>query len=352
MYLSIDQIKTIQLDHTSRCNLACSQCARTGNKNLPMLDLTVQDYQRILEPFEPSTIDLFHCGNYGDVIASPTFDDTLDYCLNQGITRIRISTNGSARRPSWWQELARKLGPQSTVTFAIDGLENTNHIYRTNSRWSIIKNNIESFIRAGGRARWHYIVFDHNIDDLESAQRYATDIGVERFSIKNSSRFVTSSGYDKKLLTVLPEPNNQNINDHEQIVKLWGSFDRYVSSTQITCKYQQQRTIYVDFDTRVWPCCWVGAPLFFDNDTPQRQSIMSLLNKYEDDFNKLNTHSWNQILNHEFFRTELESSWNNSTDDTEYPRLYTCGRTCGNKYQFSSGYGHNINTVILNENKT
>ena len=352
MYLTIDQIETIQLDHTSRCNLLCSQCARTNNKLLPMKDLTVTDYEKILKPFVGKDITLFHCGNYGDVIVSPTFDETLDYCLNLGFTKIKISTNASARNPAWWANLAKLLGKKSTVTFAIDGLEKTNHLYRKNSSWKKISKNLESFISAGGRARWHYILFDHNLDDLEPAQQYAKSIGVESFSIKNSSRFLTSYGSEQNLLTVFPEPNNKNIDDHNNIIKNYGSFETYLENTTIDCKYKKQKTIYVDFETRVWPCCWVGAPLFFAHDTIQKQHIVKVLNKYGYNFNSLNYHSWDEILHNNFYFQELENSWSNNFADSKNPRLSTCGRTCGEKFEFSSGYGQNINVVNFYENKT
>ena len=47
----------------------------------------------------------------------------------------------------------------------------------------------------------------------------------------------------------------------------------------------------------------------------------------------------------EFFQTYLERSWNNPND--KYKRIYTCGRTCGQKFEFSSGYGKNWNTKEL-----
>lgn len=350
MYLNLDEIKTIQLDHTSRCNLGCSQCARTyHNDILPIVDLTVDDYKKILEPFDASKIELLHCGNFGDVIASPTFDETLDYCLERGVEIFKISTNGSARNTQWWKELATKIGKKSVVTFAIDGFENTNHIYRKNSNWKKIKENLEAFIEAGGRAKWNYILFEHNIQDLEISQEYAKTIGVERFSIKNSSRFLTVNDYDKKVFKILPEPNNKNIKDHEQIVEHYGTFDNYVSTTNISCKYKTQKIIFVDFETRVWPCTWTAAPIFFNKGHLQRNSIDILLEKYGNDFNKLNKYSWQEILNHEFFKTKLEESWGNTTNNTENPRLYTCGKTCGEKFEFSSGYGQNITTIKLNE---
>ena len=127
MYIPLDEIKIVQLDHTSRCNLLCPQCARTGNSLMPINDLTLDDYKLIFEPFIGKNISILQCGNYGDVITSPTFDTTLDWCLENNLNKIRIITNGSARNTSWWRELGKKNIQE--VVFSIDGLGDTNHLY-------------------------------------------------------------------------------------------------------------------------------------------------------------------------------------------------------------------------------
>lgn len=53
-----------------------------------------------------------------------------------------------------------------------------------------------------------------------------------------------------------------------------------------------------------------------------------------------------EVFEHDFFQTYLDRSWNNQ-DDT-YKRIYTCGRTCGDKFEFSSGHGKNIKSEKLN----
>ena len=117
------QIHTLQLDHTSRCNLMCPQCARVWeegkslNPAMPIADLTIDDYKILLEPFEDNKVEIFHCGNFGDVIASPTFDETYDYSV-QRARKVKIATNGSARKPEWWRDLAQKGGHKNLVIFA------------------------------------------------------------------------------------------------------------------------------------------------------------------------------------------------------------------------------------------
>jgi MoaA/NifB/PqqE/SkfB family radical SAM enzyme len=344
MYIPFDEIKTIQIDHTSRCNLLCPQCARTEgdkvNSAMPINDLTVDDYKMIFEPFIGKDLGILHCGNYGDVIASPTFDDTLDWCLQNNFNKMRIITNGSARNTAWWKELGKKNIFQ--VVFSIDGLEDTNHLYRVNSNFNKIIENVKAFIEAGGNARWDYLVFEHNKHQVEQAMELAKKIGVQTFNTKNTTRFINSYGYkntvqNKKTEIVKDRTDNPILKDYAAVVKSYGSFEKYVRNTEIVCKYKQEKMIYVDFETRVWPCCWVGAPIHFqgENDV-QKIDIKKILNKFGNDFNKLSIHGWDKVLEHEFYDNYLEKTWEDSTD-----RIYTCGRTCGTGYESSSGYGAN-----------
>ena len=46
-------------------------------------------------------------------------------------------------------------------------------------------------------------------------------------------------------------------------------------------------------------------------------------------------------------KTYLDNSWNAQTD--KFKRIYTCGRTCGEKFEFSSGHGKNKNDKELQQ---
>lgn len=360
MYLGISEIRTLQLDHTSRCNLRCPQCARTSGTGGPHSgypanrDLSVENYRLLLEPFRDRTLKIFHCGNYGDAVASPTFVETLDFAMDYVPgAYFTVITNGSLQTPEWWAAFGRKLRtrPPSQVCFSVDGLEDTNPIYRVGSNFRRIIANIEAFTGAGGRARWDYLVFEHNRHQVGAARELAARLGVAEFNLKNTSRFVVtdSEKYEavvqNKKTTVRDIAQNPNREAYEKIKREYASFDDYAASTPITCKYQRDHALYVDFEMRLWPCCWMGAPLYSEDRTlTQTRHIERLMAKYGADFNRLDLHGWD-ILQHDFFSRYLARSWERNFNDADTPRLFTCGRTCGEKYEFSSGYGKNKNPV-------
>ena len=115
-YLTIDSINSIQIDHTSRCNCLCPQCARVSegivNPRMPIDELTVEDYKVIFPSTIIKQVELItQCGNYGDIVASNTILDCLEWLRENGSTaHINIMTNGSARTAAWWKRLASIIG--------------------------------------------------------------------------------------------------------------------------------------------------------------------------------------------------------------------------------------------------
>ena len=352
MYMKLADIQEIQLDHTSRCQLKCSQGARTfgGWSEYPEnqnLDLTLEDYKVLLEPFPQGQLRLFHCGNYGDALASPTFDNTFDYSLSRDPKSIMIITNGSLRSSKWWSELAQRGGKKLKVAFSIDGLEDTNHIYREGAIFRKIIENAKAFISEGGRARWDFIEFKHNYHQIELAEEIAHEIGFEEFNVKYTARFASEGNKavtNNKKQKVEDTDTNKNQSDRVDIIKSYGSFDEYVNKTEISCKTQKRNSVFVDMHMRLWPCCWLGAPLYLKKKSAQTESFIHFLDLYGHDFNSLRVHGW-KVLEHEFFNSYLESSW--KSPDERFKRIYTCGRTCGEKFEFSSGYGQNRNVKVL-----
>lgn len=326
-YLTIDEVRAFNIEHTSRCNLKCPQCARVVdgkiNPMLNMQDVSLGYYKWLFPKAFCNQLDfIFFCGNYGDPIASATFFDCAKYLAENGV-RLSIHTNGSLRGTRYWKELASILNSNGKVIFSIDGLSDTNSKYRVNSNFEKIIENVKSFIRAGGIARWDYLVFDHNYHQVEEARGLAKKLGFKSFNEKKTKRFINNKNYK----------SNKGEGKFGSIIERYGSWKNYIDQTKISCRYKKDKTLYIDFDMNVWPCCWVGAPLFFyGDDNIQKNQLLNLMSKYEEGFNSLYYYSLEEILNHRWFKYDLMNSWSKTMDEG---KLMTCGRTCGTEYKFS-----------------
>ena len=359
-YIKSADIKVVHLEHTSKCNLLCPQCARVWKgevtPSLPMADLTLKDYKKLFTPEFSEHIDrVYWCGSYGDGIASGTWMECAFWLRYSGVKSMQLYTNGSARKPDWWKKLALIFNREKDfVYFSIDGLADTNHLYRVNSNFDVIMKNAEAFINAGGNARWDYLVFDHNQHQVEEAKQLARDMGFKAMVVKNTSRFISNENfknsrsdtiekvYDRKTGSKkheVSDDKNRNVSKFDYVIEKYGNWSNYVDATPIRCKTKAERSIYVDFEFNLWPCCWTGAPVYFKStDNIQAAQLKELKSRYEDNFNSLRKHSLDEILAHEWFSNQLNDSWLN-TQKHGNPKLQTCGRTCGTDYEFSSGLG-------------
>jgi MoaA/NifB/PqqE/SkfB family radical SAM enzyme len=359
-YHKLSEIRKLSLDHTSKCNLACPQCARTNNNLLPIDELTLDDYRAIILPIVDTLEGILYCGNFGDAVASNTLLPALTWLYNESEFKgsVNIFTNGSLRDTSWWTELGELIGKRGSVSFSIDGLADTNHIYRVNSNFKKIIDNATAYINAGGIANWDYLVFKHNEEQIEEAKSFAKSLGFKNFKIKQTNRFMENvyspdveQGIKALETSVDPRAKKHKLeitskekyqgtvkSNFSNIIDKHGSWTNYANSCNITCKTKIEGRIFVDFEARVWACTWTAGGIYYtDTHDPQRIDTEKIFNKYGKNFNSLRHHSLEEILNHEYYADKLCSSWTKTRED-EIPKLETCVRFCGSELDTSTGW--------------
>jgi MoaA/NifB/PqqE/SkfB family radical SAM enzyme len=134
----LDTMRVLHLEPTDVCQAACPLCARETDVNFDKEKqhyLTAEFIRQLLGESTISQLDkMFMCGNYGDPAANRQSIDIFSYfrSINPDII-LGMNTNGGLQNTHWWNDLADILNqPQDYVVFSIDGLEDTNHIYRRN----------------------------------------------------------------------------------------------------------------------------------------------------------------------------------------------------------------------------
>jgi MoaA/NifB/PqqE/SkfB family radical SAM enzyme len=200
----IQDIKTIHLEITQNCQASCSMCDRNQNGGLinPHInldELSLDDCKKIFSiDFIKQLNTMYMCGNLGDPIIAKDTLDVFEYFRSHNPKMwLSMNTNAGARDENWWKNLAKIIGKNGAVIFSIDGLNDTNHIYRQGVNWENVMRSATSFISAGGRARWDYLIFQHNQHQVEDARALSIKLGFEKFIAKKSARFITA-GYQKK----------------------------------------------------------------------------------------------------------------------------------------------------------
>ena len=149
--------------------------------------------------------------------------------------------------------LGRKMaGKNVEVIFSIDGLEDTNHIYRRNVIWNKLIDNCTSYINAGGKAHWDMLVYKHNQHQVDDCMELAKTLGFTWFRAKVSKRaFVNGLEFPDKY-------ENPKI-----------------EQGTINCMALQESSMYISATGDAHPCCWLGNDL---NNTLQMADVKATWN--------------------------------------------------------------------------
>ena len=252
---SLDKIKVLHIEATTTCQAACPQCAREDsrfyNHYRDKADLSLHELQQKFDKDFIKNLDkVMFCGNYGDPCANPDLFAMLQFfrSINPDIT-LGINTNGALKSAQWWIDLAHLMtGKNDYVVFAIDGLADTNHIYRQRVVWHKLMTNAKAFISAGGPAHWDMLVFEHNEHQVADCERLARDMGFRWFRTKITNRFEF-----RPVAFINPPKNLAQSKNHFH--------------GNITCNAQQEQSIYLCATGELMPCCFMGVHVFNrDND--------------------------------------------------------------------------------------
>jgi len=230
------------------------------------------------------------------------------------------------------------------VIFSIDGLEDTNHLYRQKVNWNSVMRNAKAFINAGGRARWDFIVFKHNEHQVEEAQQLSNDLGFETFQFKKTGRFFSTASHTGKeshqavnkkgeLTQKLEKPKDKYVNNalhkEQELVTKYGSMDNYYKQVKIDCKVKKEKSIFITAEGMLMPCCWVGGQMYKWYLPPKHSDIWPFIYKQDLD---VKNNSLKEVMNGPFLKA-IENSWK----DESRPKV--CANKCGIEFdQFTEQY--------------
>ena len=356
-------VKEYQLEITTYCNAACPQCPRniSGGKVNPHMPLCHLDRNVIDKTFSTELCNrlsqIFFCGSYGDPIVHPEFLNILrDFRSKNPELWIYIHTNGGYHDTEWWTELASIINGHGKIDFGIDGLEDTNHLYRRNVDFGKAINNAQAFIQAGGKAQWNFIVFKHNQHQIKTAQMLSAILGFEKILFRGTGRFLDHNTLEQKSqwqviptkqetynleVTDLTEYQNDSMKRLDDLKKEYPNIRDYFDTTPIKCDACYNNKVTITAEGLVLPCNFFEHNLydarFYDqsidpssNDlhfVDGKNQVRSFIEKYGFENLNINSRSLEEIFNCDFWE-DLITSWNKDLDNG---RIFECAFSCGQK---------------------
>lgn len=339
MYLS--EPTKLQFELSTMCNALCLGCVRTDAFNFNDKKYIIPDKQYIkldvlkkivLDPKFKSLIELEFCGTIDDPLMHPDFLEFLDWASSVGEYNILIHTNGSLRNKSYWTSLANilKKHRKHIVKFSIDGLEDTNHLYRQNTTWSKIMENAETFINAGGMASWQYLIFPWNEQQIMKAKELSVKMGFFEFMSRHDRSIVTGLGLEK--IKFAKTRSGTGGNTFTKIDKINQSLSEAVKN-EIECNNQIRKMFFIGYDARLWPCCFLHNGRINLDEGKVEILNKRLFEAYGDyHWNDCNVHSISEILDHPFYKNDLVSSWKSQEHGFKTTdRIHRCTEVCNIK---------------------
>lgn len=358
------KIDSFQVETSTYCNVACPLCPRhfmgtsivrptLRQRNIlaPQWDKFLDDMDHIATKEHP--VNMVFCGCHGDPPMTPDWEEIIINTANRPYV-IDVETNGSMRTPESWARVGKAMsnaekeqGIEKIITFSIDGLLDTNKLYRIGIKHERVMANAKAFIDAGGKARWKFIVFEHNKHQVEEAQQIAKDMGFWEFDKHVSTRnwdynYAEVDQKNAKQLAInTPEAitietdvrkarkgtdagsseTTKELNITDEGAKIYREVVESSDLSSIRCDFKEDKMMYIDSEMNLWPCNHIAAT---------KQEDMTHYNKLEKEYgvgwNNLAQHKVEDVFYHEYFQDVIQETWQ---DPSHKLCTFECQEMCG-----------------------
>lgn len=318
-------VTDIEIDTTTNCNAFCPACVRyisdtTGvykNKNLKYnQNISLDSISKLVEdPYFPKyqKVKIELIGTAGDPMAHPQIIELVKIIKQvRPNWKIILHTNGGLRSEKVYEELAQYMNHNDKLCFSMDGLADTNHIYRRNVDWNKVQKNIHAFKNNNlndVRTAWNYIIFPWNKHQIKQAEEMSKEMGFTEFTLRNSRN---SPEEDIELI---------NLQDYTRENQYLGVEDGVVFEYDyIVDECFSKNKIFLDQHAIVYPCCnWASIINFeFGNTRDQLSSFIG-----NDKWNDFSQKSLTEILTH--------SKWADLKSSLDSNPINACVNYCGVK---------------------
>ena len=310
-----ENLHYLVIEPTSYCNARCPHCPRYTDDGYVHPNINLQHLQlAALENLNPATLRNLKCvvleGDKGDSAMNPFIPDIIKFF--SFVPSVVMYTNGGIRNKEWWTNLAQI--PNLRVIWSIDGLEDTNHLYRINVNYKKIIENATAFIDAGGHASWKCILFKHNEHQIAEIKKTADELKFKQVVFREADIF-RFNGLDKWPVRIngqFRHALSPTTLTRSEIIKQGGSYDNLPHGygneqlSNVSCPWLSGQRIYINYLGQLIPCCMMHFET--TNDYPGQDKFLKMVGGNFDNIS-LYHHTLDSILsNNVFYNDGLEES--------------------------------------------
>jgi len=181
-------MKRFHFEPTSYCQLRCGLCPSITFDSKRRGFMDVSSFKKLIRDAASLGImakgDEAHLYGFGEPTLHKQLDDMIKTVNERGMI-TKINTNGLALKPELWDRLASTGLSECLVS--IDGMDRqTYQKYRTRGNFKKLKENIGYVCShpQNVKTELQFIVFSHNIHQLEDFIKFAKEVGANIATIK------------------------------------------------------------------------------------------------------------------------------------------------------------------------
>ena len=247
------------VDPTNVCNLRCPLCPTgTGDLGRRSQLMPWDVFTRAIDELAPWAYEV-NLHNWGESLLHPHVFEMIAHAAGRNLA-INMSSNFNLVRAG---DIDRLIDSGlEYLTLSIDGAtQETYERYRVRGRLDTVLENARALVarrtalkRRTPYVEWQFIVFKHNAHEIERARALAREVGVDRFRL-------------------IPPGVPFDAPDPDGLKEAWfvaspseatgGAVEDFRERTMATACFYLYRSITVNPDGRVAPCCVVYGT---DND--------------------------------------------------------------------------------------
>ena len=290
-----------------------------------------------------------YCGNLGDPLLNTNLLKILEFFQSHAgqpdAFEQVVRTNGGMRSIDYWTRLGNFFkGKKGGVIFSVDGLKDTNHIYRRGVVWDKLWANINAYQQTGAPGTWEMLVFDHNKHQIPEIQDLCKKLNF-RLVLKNPGGFLRREGkelpipvidqsgtfeyyiYPENYTGDYKETRPDNKFEIQQIKTLIATPSEYEiklsKDTLITCKsvHHHNQSIFISATGHIFPCCFVAGS---ENNHPQIEFNQKLKQEFGSlDAFDLRRRTAKEIITDPKYVDFFQKGW------TGQKKTLMCAKVCG-----------------------
>lgn len=323
------RIKELEIETSSECNSMCPGCERTAydfnldvlatNRSLPKSQfLNPSIIKNISECSLIHAPDIILAGSFSDPLMHPGLHIIIkEISTHIPNARLTMYTNGGARNSSYVYELAKHFSkPGYKMIFCIDGLEDTNKLYRHGVDFDKAIDNMKAAKNAGANVIWLCIRFPWIKHQESKIKEYAKQLGIHlqfrdpRPDDYNSKKFIAAR---ENRVSFKRQTSEKVITPSSSLTIHAGDYLKY---DYINPSCVSRGRAFVGFDNKLYLCCTQ-----FSAKYDVYSALFNTHMDFDSNWNSLEKYNMNDIIQHR--------NWKLMTDTIQQQPFSYCAIECG-----------------------